>query len=464
MTRPDELCPIDQSGISLPADSVAELTAEAFHERLVRREISVLEYIRALADRVDRIDGLIGAFEYFDRGMTEDAALDMDWQITNGRTIGSQTGVPIGVKDIINVDGYPSSRGSPILADYVPGNDARIVSSARLDGAIVFGKTVTAEFGIHHPGKTGNPHDPSRSAGTSSSGSAAAVAARMVPAAMSTQTAASTVRPASYCGIFCFKPSFGTVPRTGVLKTTDTLDSMAFMARCVADVSSLFEVCRVRGKNYPVIEEQLANHKTVGRRDRPWRIGIVQGPRSDREASDAKAALSAWLKHLDVPELELVEFVLPSAFDEAHTVHSTIYNRSVAYYFKEDRELHSELMSKSIAEMMELGTRISTEEFFRALERQDELAALLEHELKSRNVDILLGLSAAGEAPIGRETRDEEDHSLIWTMCGNPAVSIPALSGENKMPIGVQLVARKYGDYPLLEFAQELSNLLNIKA
>ena len=250
MTRPAQQTPLQiqaaHDGALVHSNTPAEMTASEFLRQLKDGQISVFEYVDACAQRIEQLDESVCAWHKFDGDMVRARARVLDDLLAGGEAMRQLAGAPIAVKDIFNTYDYPTGMGSPIMDDYTPGNDARLVSDLRMAQGIVMGKTVTAEFAVHHPGPTRNPYDLRRSPGTSSSGSAAAVAARMAPLALSSQTGGSTIRPASYCGIYGFKPSFGLLPRTGVLKTTDTLDSLGFMARSVEDLRLIFEVCCVR--------------------------------------------------------------------------------------------------------------------------------------------------------------------------------------------------------------------------
>src|SRR3990167_8157472 len=184
--------------------------------------------------------------------------------------------IPVGVKDIYNTADFPTQMGSPLWKDFTPGNDARAVYHLKRQGANIVGKTVTAEFAVHALDKTLNPYDATRTPGTSSSGSAVAVSMGMVPAATGTQTAGSIVRPASFCGVYGCKPSFGTIPRTGMLKTTDSLDQIGFFTVHAEDLRRLFDSMRVKGENYPISNAALADESRQKSKGDKWRVGFAR--------------------------------------------------------------------------------------------------------------------------------------------------------------------------------------------
>ena len=229
--------------------------------------------------------------------------------------------------------------GSPIWKGFTPGNDARAVFCLRQEDSVIPGKTVTAEFAVHTPGPTHNPYKHGYMTGTSSSGSAASVAAQMVPLAIGTQTAGSTIRPASYCGIFGMKPSFGLIPRTGMLKTTDTLDSIGFFSRSVADLKLMFEILSVKGENYPISNKALLKSKSGKKPGEKWRIGLVTDSlwtwgKTELYAKENINSLAAKVTRDANLQIEIIN--LPEIFNSVHQLHQTIYNKTLAYYFKNE--------------------------------------------------------------------------------------------------------------------------------
>ncbi len=439
-------------------NSPAELTATQFRAAFAARQLSAIEYVRACVDRIELLDPAVHAWKVFNRENAERRAKAIDAQGSGSRATEPLGGVPLGVKDIFNTYDFPTGMGSPIMEHYTPGNDARVVSNARLAGGIVLGKTVTAEFAVHNPGPTLNPWDFERSPGTSSSGSAVAVATRMVPVAFATQTAGSIIRPASYCGIFAFKPSFGLIPRTGVLKTTDTLDSVGFMARSMDDLALMFAVCRVRGHNYPVSETALNDRLRQYVTGRPWRVGVVSGPKSDSEMPAVKTGITAIKDKLATAGCDVFDYTLPSVYGEVHDLHETIYRRAVAYYFGLEWGTHAELFSAIMQDMINSGLATPPKAYLAAIERQHEFQRRFDADCK--NYDVLICPSTADEAPVGLDGRDLPDHCLIWTFVGAPVISVPVLAGSSGLPVGMQVVARRFDDYKLIAFAKMASEVL----
>lgn len=443
----------------LRANSAAELTASEFLARFRVNDITASEYLNACADRIEQLDDELKAFKVWNREAAVHKAAELDAKRASDPAVSRRAlaGVPIGVKDIFNTYDFPTGMGSPIMEHYTPGNDARVVSNMRLDGAIVMGKTVTAEFAVHHPGPTVNPWDRSRSPGTSSSGSVVAVASRMCPIALASQTAGSVIRPASYTGVLGYKPSFGLIPRTAMLKTTDTLDSVGMVARSVADLRLAFESIRVRGHNYPVSEAALndpAHQQVAGRK---WRVGVVHGPKSAFEASAPQRALETLVGRLREAGCEVFDYHMPAEFDLCHDMHERIYRRSLAYYFKMEWQSDQKLFSAEMQEMVNGGLEVTPEQYFADVELQKSL--IRQFDRQAQDFDVLIGLSTADDAPVGLYGKDRPDHCLIWTSVGVPAISLPLASGSSGLPVGIQVVSRRFADYKLLDFSDKLMAL-----
>src|SRR5919198_4771048 len=420
-------------------------TLEAAAEIAAGR-LSPAELAAACLGRIEAVDGAVGAWQHLDR----DAALTA----AGAAERGPLHGVPVGVKDVFNTRAHPTAMGSAQWAGFTPGNDARVVFNARRAGAFVLGKTATAELGVHDPGPTRNPHALDRSPGTSSSGSAAAVAAGMVPWALGTQTAGSIVRPASYCGVYGFKPSYGAIPRTGILKTTDTLDSVGFLCRGPRDLRPLFEALRLHGVDYPIAPAKLDNA-----RESDWcapRIAVLADGLGDLwriARPDARAALAGFAGRLADTGAQVVLAKMPTELREAHALHATIYERSLAYYFADEAKRRDEL-SDVLAAMIDRGRATTLAQYTAALERQEQLRRI--HDEWAAGYDAIVTLSTAGTAPAWGEG-DPDDSALIWTLCGAPSLSAPALRGMDGMPLGVQLVGRRWNDHALLDVVEWLA-------
>jgi len=435
---------------------LATLTVREGADLVRRKAISPTEWVRACHQAITERDAKVKAWEYLygDRALEDAAEYDkVDWK--SWRPTPFLAGAPIGVKDVFNTMHGPTKMGSGLWDGFHAGNDARPVWSARMAGAVVVGKTVTAEFAVHDPGKTLNPRSRQHIAGTSSSGSAVAVVSGSVPFALGTQTAGSIIRPASYNGVIGFKPSFGLVPRTGVLKTADTLDTIGWFARTVDDIELGLDALRIRGRDYPITERGILGNtsRRDGRRD--WRVGLAIHPKWNTAKPYARETITEFAHQLgnrrdmQVDELDLRDGPLA----EVHPIHQAIYHKSLAYYFQ--RELAREQgISPIFRRITDEGRATPVEAFNAALARQRSIKA--EYDAMMENYDALVTLSVSGEAPTIAEGAEPDDSCLIWTFCGAPAISLPLFKGPDGLPYGLQLVGRRYGDYQLLALAREI--------
>jgi Asp-tRNA(Asn)/Glu-tRNA(Gln) amidotransferase A subunit family amidase len=415
--------------------------------------ITALDVAKACISQVERLDGTYRAWTCFDGERLLREAAEVDERVRNGAAVRPLEGIPVGVKDIFNTADYPTQMGSPIWKGFTPGNDARVVFNLKRAGALVPGKTETAEFAVHTLGDTVNPHDPLRTPGTSSSGSAVAIALGMVPAALGTQTAGSIVRPASFCGIYGCKPSFGLIPRTGSLKTTDSLDTIGYFVARAEDLVRVFEALRVHGPDYPISDAALKDAQRQDKRGSKWRVGLVRTHVWDLVPVYARDAMLAWARALgSQPDVELEDLQLPAEMAAAHDVHATIYDRTLAYYFKQEFKMH-ELVSPIMNEIIRHGQQISVAQYEKALRDQERLAAAMDQLL--REYDLIVSLSTAGAAPL-RDDREIPDPALMWTLTHLPVVSVPAFQSPDGLPFGVQLAARRYSDYLLFRFLDHL--------
>jgi len=445
----------------LIAEKINYLSATEMINKIRNKEMSVTELIRAHIAHIEKIESKIQAWTYFDKNLAIKKAEEMDNRIKNNSKVGVFHGIPIGVKDIFNTFDMPNEMGSSIWKDYTPGNDARVVFNIREEDAIIPGKTVTAEFAVHAENKTLNPHNQEFSPGTSSSGSAAAVASYMVPLSLGTQTGGSIIRPASYNGIYGMKPSFGLIPRTGMLKTTDTLDTVGFFARTIEDLRLMLDVTRVKGWDYPFVNKFLEDKDRQLKTKMPWKVAFIKTYVWKYAEQYAKEAILNFVNGLSKNKNIIVEEVeLPDGFEKAHEIHTLIYDKTLSYYFNKEYSENMSQLSNIIREIISRGNKITLDQYKEALEKQSELALKLDKFFEK--YDIILALSTSAHAP-KKGVIENQDTSLIWTMCLVPSISLPVFKAPNNMPFGAQIVARRYNDYFLLNFAEFLRNNNYIK-
>jgi len=388
---------------------------------------------KACLDRIALRESVVQAWEHLDADGALRRAADLD------RAGGAEPlhGVPVGIKDIIDTADMPTRLGTEICRERRPTEDATCVQRLRSAGAVVVGKTVTTEFAYFTPGKTRNPHDPRRTPGGSSSGSAAAVADRMVPIAIATQAAGSTIRPASFCGIWAFKPSYGRWPNRGSLLLYPTLDTLSVYGRCVDDLALVDAVLAAeRPEPPPAIS-------------RP-RIGVFVPPPSHwRLAEDVcRQALEAATRHLADAGAVIEPLAVPAGYEDALAASETVlaYEAAAAISFIPDSERPR--ISAVMREMLAQGERISNGEYSAAIEEGRTARRAADDALAS--FDAVLAPGATGEAPVGLGSTGNPIFIRVWNFLHVPASNIPLFVGPAKMPIGVQLIGARNRDEHLL--------------
>jgi amidase len=420
------------AGMSPPprAQPLHDLPAAEAVALLSRGEISAEALVRSCLERIAAEEPRVGAWAFLDEGLALAEARRIDR--TTPRP--PLAGLPVGVKDVVDTAGLPTECGSPALRGRRPSRDAACVAALRAAGAVILGKTVTTEFAYYAPGKTRNPHDVRRTPGGSSSGSAAAVAARMVPAALGTQTAGSLIRPASFCGVVALKPTFGLLPLAGVSPCAPSLDTLGVFARAVADVPVLLAALGA-----PVRPRPLAGAPRVGLcRTEQWRFAAAESRDAVERAADALRRAGA-----SVVDAELGEELAGLA--EAQR---TIMAVEAAGAFRELRARHEAELSPVLLALLDTGASIPRErhEAARALAGRGRRRAA---ELLA-DIDVLLTPSAIGEAPAELSSTGDPAFNRIWTLLGVPCLNLPGATGPSGMPVGVQLVGRSGGDGELL--------------
>lgn len=436
--------------------TVSELLACIKEQKILVEDIAL-----SFIERYEKIEKNVRAWADYDKKLFLNQAQEIDNKIKNNSFLDEDLllGIPIGVKDTYNTEYFNTKRGSEIYTDYRAGNDARIVRKARDFGAIIAGKTATAEFSIHYPSNTLNPHNLEHTPGTSSGGSAVAVATGMVPLAFGTQTAASTSKPASYCGIYGFKPTFGLFPRTGVLKTCDTLDTLSFFTRSVEDIELVFNTLRLKGVDHPFINITL--NKDEARQS--CRVAFLKPPTFYKKEKYAREEFLELAKEIEITLGINIDVVnTPTFLDNIHDSHDRIYSKSVSYYFQNEYNNCKNEISDITKNMIKKGQEINTEEYKRLLEEQSEKTVQFDKWLEN-NYDFAFTLASAEEAPKGLEYNDKPDSTLMWTYLGVPTLIAPKFKSPNNLPFGFQIISRKYTDNKLIKFAKLLKEKNIIK-
>ncbi len=438
----------------MPLDELTTLSARQAQGLLSAGKLGALELTEACLARIEAEEPRVQAWAFLDPELARAQARRCDEAHRLGRPQGPLHGIPVGVKDIIDTRDMPTENGTVLHAGRRPTRDAAVVERLRAAGAVILGKTVTTELAVYHPGKTRNPHDPSRTPGGSSSGSAAAVAAHMVPLAIGSQTNGSVIRPASYCGVFGFKPSHGLISRYGVLVQSPPLDHLGLFARSVEDLALLAEpLAGFDARDRDTRLEAVPRLLEVAGQDWPVApdLALVRSPVWEQTEDDLRAAFAELAEVLG-PRLTEVE--LPDAFEAAHGLHGLIMGVDLARSFAAEYERGREQLSARLRGIIEGGRQALALDYSRALDLVPALRASLEP-LFSR-YDMILTPATTGQAPPGLESTGSPAFCTIWTLLGLPAVTLPLLSGADGLPIGVQLVAQQGDDARLLRTARWL--------
>ncbi len=427
------------------ASKAYELTAHYAAAAIKARKMTASDYIGGLISRISEREPELEAWQYLDAdGASKEAAkLDAKQDLAALPL----AGVGVGVKDIIDTADMPTENGTVLDAGRRPAEDAAVVRLLREAGAIIMGKTVTTELAYMQPSKTKNPHNTRHTPGGSSSGSAAAVAAGMVPVALGTQTNGSVIRPGSFCGVYSLKPTFGLFPRQGVLEESGTFDTVGIFARTIEDIAAVTEVLATAGDR-PGLDRNYLDR--AGETPGNARFAFVKTPAWGFAEEPTKDAFETFAKDLG-PACE--ELTLPPEFDRAIGFHRTIMMAEIALNFGHYYERGKDRLSRVMRDAIELGQSIRATDYAEALRERENLNALLSELLQP--YDAIITPSAGGPAPIGQDTTGNPVFCTLWTYLGTPALNVPLLT-VNGMPMGVQLVGRRFEEGHLFKAANAL--------
>jgi Asp-tRNA(Asn)/Glu-tRNA(Gln) amidotransferase A subunit family amidase len=441
----------------LPSSGLDTLTASEAAAEIAKGAISAEEYTQACLDRIAAVEDKVHAFAHLDPEHALAQARERDEWRQSGRAIGALHGVPIGIKDIIDTSDYPAECGSAVMVGRRPRTDATVVARLRSAGAIVIGKTVTTEFAYFHPGPTRNPHDLERTPGGSSSGSAAAVAAQMVPIAIGSQTNGSIIRPASFCGTFAMKGSHGLVSRSGVLPLSRTLDHVGPFARSLEDLALVLDVIAGHDPEDPDTRPAAHSFRRTAKEDFGLdpRFAFVRTPVWDKADAETHAAFEELTNELG--EI-CFAFDLPDQYKEAWESHRVVMAAEMAHNLGNLVDRGGEKISKHMRDLVADGRKFSATRYLDAIDGRIPLRDALE-QLFQQQCNAIITPAAAGVAPKGTATGNPT-FCTLWTYLGLPAITLPLMTGEGGMPLGVQLVGAPGDDARLLRTAQWLVSKL----
>ncbi|HZT46725.1 MAG TPA: amidase [Hyphomicrobiaceae bacterium] len=425
--------------------------------RIAHGETTSEELVGAYLERIGEREPAVLAWQFLDRGHALAQARAADEQRREGKGVGPLHGVPVGIKDIIDTADMPTENGCAAHKGRQPAADAACVTALRRAGAVIMGKTVTTELAAFTPGKTRNPHNPEHTPGGSSSGSAAAVAAGMVPAALGTQTVGSVIRPAAFCGVVGFKPTFGTIPRTGVMTQAHSLDTVGVYGRSVEDVALLVDVLQGHDAGDPA-SFASSSPRLLATATEDWPLDPIFAFVKTHAWSQTDAATREAFGEL-VEELggQVTEISLDATTERAYAANRLVQKVEMAAQFGSLLERSPQLLSDGIKVQLEEGRRIPGVDYIAALHARDALYASVEDVLL--HYGTILTPAALGVAPKGLGSTGNPIFCGAWTYLGVPAVCLPILEVDG-MPMGVQLIGARRDDGRLLRTANWLVRMV----
>ena len=431
---------------------VSSLSAYELSLKLKSGEISSIDLCKSYIDRIKKFEKDVKAWQFFDEKLLLEKAEEADDYRKSGKPLGLLHGMPIAIKDIIGTYDMPTECGTVFRKKKSSSQDSEIVNLLKNAGAIVMGKTVTCELAYIHPSKTRNPHDYSRTPGGSSSGSAAVVASYMSHLSIGSQTGGSVIRPASYCGVVGYKPSYGLISRSGVLKVSDKLDTIGVFGRSVKDVAllakslirkDLYDASTIyfsSDRMLDVCEEKLEfDPKFIFYKTKNWK-------NINKKSQEAfEFLIKSFKKNIEI-------YDEPSYFKEIPKYHQIIHEVDMANNFQVYYDKDKSKLSKEMNDAISRGLKYSAKDYSDAIDFMKQ-----SYESYKEVFEDYYGIltpSSNGVAEKGLGSTGSADFQKIWTYLGLPAISLPLLTGENDLPLGLQLVGNKFDDLRFLGTAK----------
>ena len=421
--------------------------------KIKNSELTSVELCEKYIERIDEFEKEVKAWAFFDKKILLEKAKEADDYRRSGKPIGFLHGIPVAVKDIVGTVEMPTECGTSIRKGKSYSQNAEIIDLLISEGAIVMGKTATSELAFLGPPKTTNPHDYSRTPGGSSSGSAASVASYMAPLSIGSQTGGSVIRPASYCGVVGYKPTYGLISRNGVLRTSQTLDHIGMFGRNVEDVALLAKALIKKDKHDPasihyssenILAETkkgpLFEPKFIFYKTNHWKM-------IEKKSRDAFEYFIKSFKNIEV-------FDTPSYFKDIHKFHQVIHETDLANNFSIYYKKFKSKLSKYMQDAISRGNKYSAKEYAEAIDFRKQ--SYESYKEVFEDYHGVLMPSSPGVAPKGLKSTGTAEFNKVWSYLGTPCISLPLLEGENKLPLGVQLIGDKYDDHRFLGVARWL--------
>ena len=430
------------------------LSTNELVEKMREGQISSVEVCKAYIERINKFEKNVKAWAFLDKKVLLEKAEEADDYRKSGKPLGPLHGLPVALKDIIGTRDMPTECGTVLRKGMSGSQDSEIVNLLKISGAIIMGKTVTTEFAYFDPGKTTNPHDYLRTPGGSSSGSAAAVAAHMAPLSVGSQTNGSVIRPASYCGVVGYKPSYGLISRSGVLKQSSKLDQIGVFGKSVEDVALLAK---------SLIKKDIYDKDTVYFAADNMLDGCKQEPHFDPKFIFYKT--SNW-KNIDKESKKSFDFLIknfkknievfdtPSYFKEIPKYHQIIHETDMANNFQIYYKKSKKKLSKEMIGAIERGLKYSAKEYAEAIDFMKQ--SYESYQEVFEDYHGVLSPATTGVADKGLKSTGSPEFCTVWTYMGVPSISLPLLTGINNLPLGVQLAGNKFDDLRFLGVANWL--------
>ena len=433
--------------------------AEQLVSEIKDAQITSLELCEKYIERIEKFEKDVKAWAHFDKKLLLEKAAEADETRRSGKPTGPLHGIPVAVKDIVGTIDMPTECGTVIRKGKSYSQNAEIVDLLLAAGAIVMGKTATAELAYLGPPKTTNPHDYSRTPGGSSSGSAAAVASFMAPLSIGSQTGGSVIRPASYCGVVGYKPTYGLISRNGVLKTSEKLDHIGLFGKTVEDVALLakvlikkdkFDSATVYYSTENILEETkkgpMFEPKFIFYKTDYWK-------NIEKKSRDAfEYFIKSFKKNIEI-------FDTPSYFKDIHKYHQIIHETDLANNFGLYYNKYKKKLSKPMQDAILKGNKHTAKEYAEAIDFMKR--SYESYEEVFEDYHGILSPSSPGVAPKGLKSTGSAEFNKVWSYLGTPCISLPLLQGESKMPLGVQLIGAKFDDLRFLGVANWLEKECN---
>ena len=439
--------------------NIFQLTVSEIAEKIKKSDLNSVDLCKSYIEQIDKFEKDVKAWAHFDKKLLLEKAEEADNHRRSGKPVGPLHGIPVALKDIIGTYDMPTECGTVLRKGKTESQNAEIVDLLKSAGALIMGKTNTSELAYLAPPKTTNPHDYSRTPGGSSSGSAAVIASHMAPLSIGSQTGGSVIRPASYCGVVGYKPSYGLISRNGVLRTSYNLDHIGVFGRTVEDVALLAKV---------LIKKDSYDKATIHYSSEFMLDECKKGPMFDPKFIFYKT--DSW-KKVDKKSREAFEYFIksfkknievfdtPSYFKDIHKYHQIIHETDLANNFALYYKKHKKKLSKYMQDAIAKGNKHSAKDYAEAIDFMKR--SYESYQEVFEDYHGVLSPSSPGVAPKGLKSTGTAEFNKVWSYLGTPCISLPLLQGEGNMPLGVQLIGAKYDDHRFLGVANWLEKECN---